>query len=78
MRGSRGATGGPDPTLSSPGNRHKAIGFLMNTGPDPWKIIKLPATNHRPASDMQFLEAIYLAFRWQVDDGPLCKLYNGF
>ena len=55
MRGSRGGTGGPDPSLKN----HKNIGFLANTGPDPIKITKLPSQNsmlgcHRHASKTSF------------------------
>ena len=55
MGGSRGGTGGPDP---SPLKNHKNIGFLSNTGPDPLKNHKAtkPAFNFGPLS----------AFRWQA------------
>ena len=54
MRGSRGGTGGPDPPEKS-----QNIGFLSNSGPDPWKITKLPSQHlmlghHRLASETPF------------------------
>ena len=49
MRGPRGGTGGPDPL---PLKKHKNIGFLSNTGPDPLNNYKAskPAFNVEPSS----------------------------
>ena len=54
----------PPPQLKT----HKAIGFLSNTGPDPWKIIKLPSQHsilghHRPPAKRHF-NGVSLAGRW--------------
>ena len=50
-----GGTGGPDPPLEN----YKNIGFPSNSGPNPFKITKLPIQHsmlghHRPASETPF------------------------
>ena len=66
-------TGGPDRPLKN----HKNIGFLSNSGPDPLKNYEAtePAFNVGPSSACQ-RSAIYLAFRWRADDGPLIVLFG--
>ena len=51
---------------------HKNIEFLSNAGPDPLKNFEAtePAFNVGPSSARQ-RNAIYMAFRWRADDGPL-------
>ena len=63
--------GGPDPSEKS-----QNIGFLCNTGPDPLKNQKAtkPAFNIGPSSARQ-QNAIYMAFCWRVDDGPLIVVF---
>ena len=63
MGGSRGGTGGPDPS-----ENHKNIGFLSNIGSDPLKITKLQSQhsmldNHRPPSAKRHLNGVSLAGR---------------
>ena len=73
MSGSRGGWQGVwTPRLKN----HKHLGFLRNTGPDPVKNRKTtkPAFNVGPLSACQ-RNAIYMAFRWRVDDGPLIELF---
>ena len=50
----------------------KNKGFLINTDQDPRKIYK-PATAafHVGPSTARQRNAIYMAFRWRADDGPL-------
>ena len=64
MGGSRGGTGGPDPTLEN----HKNIGFLNNTGPDPLKNHKVtkPAFYGGPSSARQ-----QNAIKWRFADGQI-------
>ena len=79
MGGSRGGDRGSGPLLLK---NHKNIGFLSNTGPDPLKNLKAakPAFNGGSSSAGQrnaifkWRNAILMAFRWQVDDGPLIVL----
>ena len=73
MCGSREGTGGPDPP---PPGKHKIIGLLSNSGPDPLKIAKLLSQHsmlghHQHASEKPFI----MAFHWRADDGPLKMLF---
>ena len=67
----RGQGSGPPPLKN-----HKNIGFPSNTGPDPLKNHKAtePVFNVGPPSVCQ-RNAIEMAFRWRVDDGPLLVLF---
>ena len=71
MRGSRGSTGGPDPT--PPLKNHEIIGFISNTVPDPLKMTKLSSLHsmsgyHRHASETPF--------KWRFAVGPMMtRLY---
>ena len=72
MFGSRRGRGNPDPLYKSQKYR-----FLSNIGPDPFTNHKAtkPAFNVGPLSARQRI-AIEMAFRWQVDDGPLLVLFG--
>ena len=62
--------------LPPPGKSQKNIEFLSNTGPDPLKNHKVtkPALNVGPSSARQ-RSAIYMAFRWRADNGPLIVVF---
>ena len=71
MRGPRGGeTGVQNPP--PPPEKHKTIGFLSNTGPDPLENhnASKPAINVWPSSARQ-RNAILMALRWRVNYGPL-------
>ena len=57
-----GGEGKEDPV---PLKNNKAIGFLGNTSLDPLKTINVETSLYCQRS------AIWMAFRWQADDGPL-------
>ena len=68
-----GGAGGLGPPLKN----HKNIGSPSNTGPDPFKITKLPSQHsmfghHRHAEQ----NAILMAFRWWADDGPILVVFG--
>ena len=67
---------GGDRGSGHPLANHKNIGFFSNTGPDPLKnhIATNPAFNVGPSSARQ-RNAISMAFRWRVDDGPLIVVF---
>ena len=80
MRGSREGQGVQTPSLI----KHKIVGFLSNTGPDPHKNIKdtKPSFNVWPSSVRRW-NAVWLvfclrnmAFRWRSYDGPLLALFG--
>ena len=81
MRGSRGkrrrGTGPPPPPRVISKKKNK--GFLSNTDPDPFKNHKAtkPAFNVGPSSARQ-PNAIWMAFRWRADDGPLMVEFGSF
>ena len=69
--GGGSGAGGLDPP---PLKNHKNIGFSSNIGLDPLKITKLPSQHtmlghHRHASETPNGVSVFLAFRWQTDDG---------
>ena len=72
MGGSRGGDRGSGTPLKN----HKNIGFLCNTGPDPLKNHNptKPEFNVGPSSACQ-RNAIYMAFRSRVDDGPFKAVF---
>ena len=66
-------TVGPDPHSMK---TRKNIGFLSSTGPDPLKNLKTtkPVSNVGSYSAPQ-RNAIYMAFRWRVEDGLLIVVF---
>ena len=63
--------GGGQGVRTPPGKSHN-IGFLSNTDPDPLKNQKAtkPGLNFGP-SPVRQRNAIYMAFPWRTDGGPL-------
>ena len=72
MRGSRRGTGGLDPL-----KKHKNIGFLSNTGPDPLKITKLSSQHSILGHQWHACET---PFKWRLaggaDDGPIIVIFG--
>ena len=72
MGGFRGGHRGSGPPMKN----HKNIGFLSNTGPDPLKITKLPASIHVGPSSACKRNAILMAFCWRAYDGPFIVIFG--
>ena len=63
--------------ILEPLKNHKAIGFISNAGPDFLEKHKAtkPAFNVWSSSACQ-RNAIYMAFRWWADEGPLLGIFG--
>ena len=70
MRGSRGGGRGSGPPLPPLLKNHKIIGFLCNTGPKNHNATK-QAFNVKCWAIISQRNAIWMAFCWWADDGPL-------
>ena len=63
--------------MGTPLNNHKTIGFPSNTRSNPLKNLKVtkPEFNVGPSLVRQ-RNAIYMAFRWRADVGPLIVVFR--
>ena len=78
MRGSKWGRGSwplPPPQKKTK-KKHRALGFLSNTGPDPLVIYKAikSAVKVRTSLSARQRNAISMPFRWRADDSP----FSGF